>query len=408
MESHQNSSTLKRLLRVQAACNAPDRLTVLLIVKWLVVMNSSSERLSCFVVLLLLFSCGGALLAQDQVDVGQNLGLPTEPLRVATKHIPPFAIKNTDGSWSGISIELWKELTDVLNLEYEFQELTLEETFEGLESGDLDAAVAAISVTSQRHEQVDFCHPHFSTGLGIAVSARNRTSPWSILQRVASGRLVFFALLAVGVVVCCGILFWYFERNRNDAIFGGKKRKGIGMGVWWATIVLFGHKGVMPASLMGRMLAVLAMVLSVLLLSIFTGVITSVLTIQQLDVGITHATDLHRLRVATVAASTSADYLRQRRIAFQVFDTAADAMKAVDDNAADAMVYDEALLQYMAKQDFPNRIDMLPISFNIQDYAIALRPKSSLRRPLNEELLRYRESDAWDDLVYRYLGTSAK
>jgi hypothetical protein len=34
----------------------------------------------------------------------------------------------------------------------------------------------------------------------------------------------------------------------------------------------------------------------------------------------------------------------------------------------------------------------------------ALKPQSPLRRPLNEALLRYRASDPWDDLIYRYLG----
>ncbi len=342
--------------------------------------------------------------AQDSTGLAADIA-EVAPLRVATKHIPPLAIKNTDGSWSGISIELWKKLANELNLEYEFRELTLEETLSRLEAGELDAGVAAISVTSKRHERVEFCHPHFSTGLGIAVSVRQRTSAWSILQRIASGRLVSFVLVSVCVVVCSGVLFWVFERNRNDAIFGGKKRKGIGMGVWGATIVLFGHKGVMPASMMGRLLALCAMVLSLILLSLFTGVITSILTVQQLDVGIAHATDLHTVRVATVASSTSADYLRQRRIAFQVYDTPLAAMKAVDDDVADAIVYDEALLRYMANQEFSGKIDLLPLSFNLQDYAIALPPGSELRRSLNEELLRFRESDAWDDLVFRYLGT---
>ncbi len=88
----------------------------------------------------------------------------------------PFAMKNADGSWTGISVELWKHLSDELNLEYELQELSLEEMLMRLEAGQLDAAVAAISATSARHERVGFCHPHFSTGLGIAVSARERAT----------------------------------------------------------------------------------------------------------------------------------------------------------------------------------------------------------------------------------------
>lgn len=348
----------------------------------------------------------GYVRAQDGLALKAEDSTPDAivPLRVATKHIPPFAIKNPDGSWAGISIDLWKHSTDELNLEYELVEMPLEEALEGLQSGELDAAVAAISVTSERLERVEFCHPHFSTGLGVAVSVRDRTSAWAILNRIASGRLIFSTLFSIAIVIICGVLFWFFERKRNEAMFGGKKRQGISMGVWWATILMFGHKGIIPVSAMGRFLAASAMLASLLLISIFTGVITSVLTVQQLETGITRATDLHKVRVATVASSTSADYLRQRRIAFRSYDSPNEALQAVDFGSADAVVYDEALLKYLASQEFVNRIDVLPVSFNLQEYAIALRPNSQLRKPLNEELLRYRESDAWDTLVYRYLG----
>lgn len=329
---------------------------------------------------------------------------PTQVLRVATKVSPPFAIKNSDGTWSGISIELWKNLANELNLEYEFREMPLEEMLVQLQRGQLDAAVAAISVTSSRFQQVEFCHPHFSTGLGIAVSSRERMTVWLLLKRIISSRLVILVSVMIGIVLVCGFLFWLFERKKNTAMFGGKRRSGIGMGVWWSTILLLGHKGIVPVSTMGRVLAMLAMLVSLIILSILTGVITSVLTVQQLDVGIKHPTDLHRLRVATVSSSTSVDYLRQRRVFFREFESPDAALQAVDDGQADAVVYDDALLKYLAIERFPNRIDVLPILFNVQEYAIALRPDSELRKSVNEELLRFRESDAWDELVYRYLG----
>ncbi len=325
-------------------------------------------------------------------------------LKVGTKQSPPFAIKNPDDSWTGISIELWKHLADELNLEYKFHELTLDEMLKGLEAGELDAAVAAISVTSDRHERVDFCHPHFSTGLGIGVSARERTSLWSLFRRVISSRLIAVILAMIGVVAVCGLLFWRFERKRNTVMFGGERKQGISMGIWWSMTLLLGHKGVVPASTMGRILAVLAMLSSIVLLSILTGIITSVLTVQQLDSGIARATDLPDVRVATANSSTSAEYLRQRRISFRGYDTPLEAIKSVDEAKADAVVYDAALLKYLVGEEFINRIDVLPVSFNIQEYAIALQPDSKLRKPLNEKLLRYRESDAWDELVFRYLG----
>lgn len=348
--------------------------------------------------------------AQDSADngiesaIGQQDETPQSILRVGTKPSPPFAIKNADGSWSGISIELWRQLATELNLEYEFREVALDDMFTQLESGDLDVAVAAISVTADRLERVDFCHPHYSTGLGIAVSVRERSTTWSLLKRILSSRLIVIVIFMIAIVVVCGFLFWLFERKSNTSMFGGKRRQGIGMGVWWSIIILLGHKGITPISTLGRILATLAMLASLVLLSILTGVITSVLTVQQLDLGINRPTDLHNVRVVTVSNSTSADYLRQRRIRFREFDTLSAALDAVDRNEADAVVYDEALLKYLSSDEYLDRIDVVPVSFNVQEYAIALPQESELRKPLNEELLRYRESDAWNELVFRYLG----
>lgn len=342
-------------------------------------------------------------LSQEPHASGESIGGPAK-LVVGTKHSPPFAFKNPDGQWTGISIELWKYLTDELNLEYELREQTLEEMLTGLESREMDGAVAAISVTAERLQRIDFCHPHFTTGLGIAVSVKHHASNWTLMRRVVSTRLLTIVGIMIVIVVACGILFWAFERNVNENMFGGRRRHGIGMGMWWSTIMLLGHKGVIPVSILGRILAMTAMLLSILLLSLLTGVITSVLTIGQLDTGIGHPSDLSDVRVVTVANSTSANYLLRRRIAFRTRNTADAVLQAVAQGAADAAVYDAALLKYMANREFAESIQVLPLTFNAQEYAIALPSDSTLRKPLNEALLRFRASDSWDELIVRYLG----
>lgn len=259
-------------------------------------------------------------------------------LKVGTKQSPPFAMKNSDGTWTGISIELWKHLASELELEYQFEELTLDEMLTRLQQGELDAAVAAISVTADRHERIEFCHPHYSTGLGIATSTRDRSSLWSLIRRVVSSRLLLFVFTLIGIVAICGFLFWIFERNHNLSMFGGKRREGIGMGLWWSTTLLLGNKGVVPASSMGRVLAGLAMLSSIIVVSTLTGVITSVLTVQQLDSSISRVSDLDDVRVATVNSSTSAEFLRQRRVLFHGYDTPEEAIRAVDHGEADAVV----------------------------------------------------------------------
>jgi ABC-type amino acid transport substrate-binding protein len=312
-------------------------------------------------------------------------------------------MKNPDGQWTGISIELWRHLMDELNLEYEFRELSLDQMLSGLEAGELDAAVAAISVTAERHQRVEFCHPHFSTGLGIAVSTNSHLSNWTLLRRVVSARMLLVVAGMLAIVVVCGLLFWLFERKHPESVISGK-RQGIGMGVWWSTILLLGHKGVVPMSLWSRLLAACAMLASIMLLSILTGVIASVLTVRQLETGIEHPTDLRHVRTVTVASSTSAEYLRRRRISFKTRATAQEALEAIVDRDADAVVYDQAMLKYLANSSFFETVHVLPVAFNTQEYAIALRPGSPLRKPINEALLKFRASDSWDVMLYRYLG----
>jgi polar amino acid transport system substrate-binding protein len=113
-------------------------------------------------------------------------------LVVGTKEAPPFAIKDDQGNWSGISIELWRKIADRLKLRYRFVDVvSVPSLLENVESGDFDVAVAAITITPERQQQVDFSTPYFHTGTGVAVEANRITSWGPVIRSIASFR--FFA-----------------------------------------------------------------------------------------------------------------------------------------------------------------------------------------------------------------------
>src|SRR4029079_12035259 len=41
---------------------------------------------------------------------GVAAGFPRRELIIGTKEAPPFALKHADGTWTGISIELWRDI----------------------------------------------------------------------------------------------------------------------------------------------------------------------------------------------------------------------------------------------------------------------------------------------------------
>ena len=151
------------------------------------------------------------------------------------------------------------------------------------------------------------------------------------------------------------------------------------------------------------MIAVLWMLSGLLVISAFTAAITSALTVGQLRSRLSGPDDLPRVRVATVADSTSQSYLQSRHIRYRRYAELADALSALDEGQVDAVVYDAPLLRYQVLQDHP-RASVLNATFERQDYAIAMPSGSPLREKVNQAVLRVIGKRSWEDTVTDYLG----
>ena len=81
---------------------------------------------------------------------------------------PPFNIKQANGTWTGISVELWREIADELHLDFEFRETNLSGNFDGLAQGWLDISIGPLTITELREEICDFTHAYFSSSMAVA------------------------------------------------------------------------------------------------------------------------------------------------------------------------------------------------------------------------------------------------
>jgi len=329
-----------------------------------------------------------------------------KPLIVGTKEAPPFAMKDADGKWRGISIDLWKSLAARLKLNYQFRELDLEHLLSGVASNQVDAAVAAITVTADRERVLDFTHPFYTTGLGIAVSAPGG-KPWmAVVRRLFSRQFLAVVGLLALVLVAVGFLVWLFERRQNKEQFGGKPLEGIASGFWWSAVTMttVGYGDKAPRTLAGRVVGLIWMFTAIIIISSFTAAITSALTVGQLGSPIRGPGDLFGVRVAAVSSSTGAEYLDTQNIGYRSFPDALSALEALAAGRADAVVYDAPILRYLAKTKFSGSVTVLSRTFVRQDYAIAVPQGSPLRETLNRVLENEIRSPAWQEVCYHYLG----
>ena len=327
-------------------------------------------------------------------------------LIVGTKVAPPFTMRAVDGSWHGLSIDLWHHIAEQMHIRYRLVETSLNDLTSGVADGSLDLALAALTVTGPRHRVVDFTQPFFSTGLGIAVKRDTGVAWWPIVANVFSLGFLRAVLVLFAVSLGVGLSVWFIERRQNEHF--GAHRRGFGWSLWWSAVVMTqgasaaGEK--VPATLPGRLLAVMWMIVSVIVIASFTAALTSQLTLKGLRGIVQGEADLRYVRVGAIAGTETTEYLGHQHVSYQAFPDAQSALLALERDRIDAVVYDRPLLLWLVRQHFSNSLQVLDGSFDPQVYAIALPQGSELRLQIDLALLETIRSDWWRDVVFGYLG----
>jgi polar amino acid transport system substrate-binding protein len=328
-------------------------------------------------------------------------------LIVGLKEAPPFAIKRAEGDWEGISVDLWRKAAADTGHRFKFVErTTVAELLQGVEDGEFDVAIGALTVTADRESKMDFTHSFYATGLGIAVPSEGVLSWVPVARAVTSFGFLQAVLVLVGLALLTGFAVWLFERRKNEGFSGGVAR-GLTSSVWWSTLAMTQRSptGSGPMTLPGRLIAILWMVTSIIALAVFTASVTSVLTTRKLHGAVNGIDDLAVVRVGTIGGTSGEDALRRMQIDAIAYPTAQDGLKALKAEELEAFVYDRPLLAWYIRQNrMSSAVRLLDATFDPQSYAFALPNGSSLRKPLSIAILSSIREDWWAETKLRYLG----
>ena len=327
----------------------------------------------------------------------------TTTLKVATVERQPFAM-HQGGAYNGFSIELWRALAGELGMRTEFVLATsFSDMLTRVEAGDVDAAIANISITSERETVMDFSQPIFDSGLQVLV--REGAGTTGVVSALFNWQILGWLATALLVLLAAATLMWLFER-RLQPYFEYPYREGIWRSFWWALIVVVngGFEERIPRSWPGRFFAVCLVIASLFVVSIFVAKITATLTVGQLRSQIQGYSDLYAKRVGTTSGSTSAAFLKSKSIRFKGYPDTVSMFKALDSGELDAIVHDAPILAYYAATQGRGRTRTVGTIFRPEKYGIALPQGSTLVEPINRQLLRLRENGTYGDLVEKWFG----
>lgn len=141
------------------------------------------KRFSIFLFLLTLILIVGACVQQDGENEGGEGGGETEAtvgngedegvymVGIDTSY-PPFEFQK-DGEYQGIDVELIKAIAEDQGFKIELRPMDFVGIIPALEEGELDLAIAGMSITDERKGVLDFSEPYFDAGLALVTAKDN-------------------------------------------------------------------------------------------------------------------------------------------------------------------------------------------------------------------------------------------
>ncbi len=372
-------------------------------------MFTNTFRRLVFLALSTVILLPGALSAQPEPTP-----TPSESITVVTRKITPFVFEK-NGRLTGYSIELWERIVREAKLPfdpdagYKVVE-NVQQMLDDVRGSGAQVGMAAVSITSEREETVDFSYPFKESGLQILTRDEPGSSFVKLLGNLFKGDIVWLIIGLLVVLLLNSHIIWLLERKRNAESFPEGYVAGVWEALWWSicTIITGGCENKAPLGVAGRLTAIIWMLAGAALFTYITATITSAMTVDTLNSDIQSIADLktRKFPVGTVNASTAAAFLEKQGLNVKGFPDVDAAARALEKDEVKAVVYDAPMLRYYARNNPDAKLGVVGELFEKQSYGVVLPQNSPYRKRISRAILALREQGYFDELETKYFGAT--
>ncbi|MBL9140969.1 MAG: transporter substrate-binding domain-containing protein, partial [Phycisphaerae bacterium] len=163
-----------------------------------------------------------------------------------------------------------------------------------------------------------------------------------------------------------------------------------------------------PVTFRGKVIAVVWMGVAFILVTVASGLVTSALTVQQLQPVITGPNELAKAKVACVRDSDGQRFLQATEIQYEAFATYEQALNALRDDHVEAVVGSTVVLGYLIDRGHSDRLTLLPQRLRTDYVGMAMRYglPEGLERRFELEMLKVAQSDEFRAYRNAFMGES--
>ncbi len=308
---------------------------------------------------------------------------------------------------TGISLEIWAQVMQVLDIPYKTKTFEdIPQALTALEQGKIDAVAGPVSITSERALRVSFTQPYFQSGFSI-LSLKHDPS---LLQRITP----FFSekfFLAVGgflfILGIVGTLLWLAERKKNSKHFPRSPARGIANGMWCAivTMATIGYGDVVPTTLLGRLIAGIWIVISLVLATTMIAGIASTFTLTGMQTTtIATSEELKGKKIGAVFGSPAYEFTEIQGARTIKIENLKEGFDKLLNHQIDGIVDDRPQLLYFNQQYAENEAIVSIAEYERQGFGFAFPQNSKIVNSFSIELLRLQETGLVNNIERRWLG----
>ncbi|HUH60504.1 MAG TPA: glutamine ABC transporter substrate-binding protein GlnH [Candidimonas sp.] len=106
------------------------------------------------------------------IPAGSALAQEKELLVATDTAFVPFEFRE-NGKYTGFDIELWEAIAKEAGLKYSLRPMDFNGIIPGLQTRNVDVALAGITIRDDRKKVIDFSDPYYESGLAILVDTNN-------------------------------------------------------------------------------------------------------------------------------------------------------------------------------------------------------------------------------------------
>ena len=332
-------------------------------------------------------------------------------LVIGTKFSPPFVMGPKDAP-EGLAIDFWGLIADCLDLsgaDYSFAEYESNAALiAATRNGQVDVALSALPVTVADETRVDFSFPYFDASFGVIVPDRSQGANFTLLlQRILHSNILTIVAGLLCFMFFVGLIYWWMERRSGNEFFQQGPLSGLYRSMIWAALLVFQGQG-NPFDLksrFGQLFVLLLMFVGVTIISSFTAIITSSLTLQALEPEVNSVADLENKAVAVMNQSESAAWAADANVAVLSMQAFSQVQRNFDEGRIDAFVHEREVLEYLINRRNMTGVKMAPLQIEPRSYAIALPQQSPLREAVNLSVLTIIDDPQWQTILREYFGS---